>query len=92
MDSNTIVDHRPRLHINGLWRQYLEADPGRRDCLQIRRIGKERENFISAPREPLFAAEKMKLHRLVQIEDGRIDRKGNFEQTLQFPVGGCSLD
>lgn len=62
MDADSIVDERAGLHLDGLGRKHFKPHPGRRDGLEIVRIGEEAEHFFAWPREPKLGLEAEFFH------------------------------
>ena len=45
----------------------MEIQEGRRQGLEIERVGKERENFIDGPRQPDRGIERVQFHLSVKL-------------------------
>ncbi len=56
MNPQAVVDERAAPHRDRPRRQDLEAEPGRGQALEVRRLGEEVENFGPRPRKPGFGS------------------------------------
>ena len=58
VQRQAVVDQRTLPDLKRLLRQDPEAEPGRRDRLQVGRVGEERERLVDAERDELLALDQ----------------------------------
>jgi hypothetical protein len=61
-EPDAVLDERTLAHPEGERREDGGAEEGRRDALEIRGVGEERERVVETGRHPLLAFEEPRLH------------------------------